>query len=160
MRLDPSLARSTNTRIRDVVSGAKLTDRHTSMLPRTTPPGTACHTVPVQYCTVKSTGPYEENIIVDVGSLGVLYASCSEKTATSSIVFGPLKATSSQSGKLPVVASFQPPPLPQFTARRSPLIAPGGPYPLLAVDDAVATPPFAASATFTRTTALKIRNPE
>ena len=40
-----------------VVSAANENCRHTSVLPLTTPPGTAVHCPPSQYCTVKSVSP-------------------------------------------------------------------------------------------------------
>src|SRR5688572_6068681 len=121
-RLALSTARSLSTRMRVVVTAEKTTRRHTSVLPRTVPPGTACQVVPVQYCRVKSTNPYLVKVIVAVGSTGPVKLSCTANTATSSIVRGPAKLTSNQSGKL-LLLSFHPPPLPQFTPRRSPLIA-------------------------------------
>src|SRR5262252_2372316 len=107
MRLQrPSRAPVTTTRTRVVVTGEKAIDRHTSVLPVMTPPGTACHADPVQYSTVKSVSPYCEKVIVVVGSPGDQKASCTEKTSTSPIVFAPAKSTSSQSGNPCGVASF------------------------------------------------------
>ena len=63
------------------------------------------------------------------------------------IVLAPAKSTCSQSGKLPGVPSCQPPPAPQLTPRRSPLIAPAAANPLSA-EDAVAVAPALAAATF------------
>src|SRR5262245_23797514 len=65
------------------------------------------------------------------------------------MVRDPANATSIQSGEAYGVPSFHPPPLPQLSPRRSPLMAPDAGYFVLYVDDAVATPPLAASATFT-----------
>src|SRR5438552_3112587 len=71
------------------------------------------------------------------------------KTSTSPIVFIPLKSTSSQSGYAFGVASFHPPPAPQFSPFRSPSVVPLGGKPPLYIEDAVAVPPLAASATLT-----------
>src|SRR4029453_7680065 len=60
----------------------------------------------------------------------------------------PAKSTSTQSGKLPGVASTHPPPFPQFTPARSPLITLAAANPVPYVDDALATAPADASATF------------
>src|SRR5688572_12657359 len=135
--------------MRDVVNGENCTRRRTRLLPRITPPGTACHTEPVQYCTVKSTTPNLRNVIVGVGSIGYFQLSCTENIAISSMVREPAKATCSQSGNPPAVASCQPPPLLQLSPRLSPLMAPAGAYPVLAVDDADAVAPFAEAATLT-----------
>ena len=62
---------------------------------------------PFQYWTVKSVRPYCVKVIVVVGSAGVYTLSWTLKTSTSVIVFAPAKSTSSQSGKLLDVASFQ-----------------------------------------------------
>ena len=64
------------------------------------------------------------------------------------IVVAPAKSICSQSGKLPGVPSCQPPPAPQLTPRRSPLIAPAAPNPLSA-EEAVAMAPALAAATLT-----------
>src|SRR5512132_2886346 len=83
------------------------------------------------------------------GGEGELKLSCTVKTLMVSIVGVPLKATSTESGKLCGVPSFQPPvPLPQPTPARSPLFTPVTAYAALNVDEAVATPPLEARATF------------
>src|SRR5687767_6729033 len=97
-RLQPSAARSASTRIRVVVIGANAIERHTSVLLRITPPGTVCHAVPVQYCTVKSFTPLWDHVIVGVGSLGAFQAFWTVNTATSSIVRLPANAISTESG--------------------------------------------------------------
>src|SRR5262249_18730549 len=112
---------ATSTRTFDVVIGTKPTCRHTRLLFVIAPPGTSAQPVPVQYCTSKL-----PNVIVGVGSTGAVYVSCIEKTSTSSISFNPLKSTSSQSGHVLDVPSHQPPPAPQPTPLRSPLIAAAG----------------------------------
>src|SRR5262245_4765296 len=124
MRLYPSTAPLTTTRIRDVVTAGKLTVRQTFWLPDTAPPATVSHCPPSQYCTLKEVNPYSENVCVAVGSTGAVKLSCTLKTRTSLMVFAPAKSTCSQSGNPPCVASFQPPPLPQLRPWRSPSIAP------------------------------------
>src|SRR5688572_24327327 len=72
--------------------------------------------------------------------------SCSVKTLISEIDLLPLKLISNQSGNTPLVASAQPPPLPQFVPRRSPLLAPLAAKLLCTVEEAIALPPFTGSA--------------
>src|SRR5687768_3500370 len=97
-RLQPSAARWTTTRMRVVVSGAKVIARHTRLLLTITPPGTVCHAEPVQYWTVKSLTPHCDQVMAGVGSLGALQAFWTVKTATSSMVLLPAKVISTQSG--------------------------------------------------------------
>src|SRR5688572_149648 len=66
------------------------------------------------------------------------------------MVLGPANCTSNQSGHTFVVPSCQPPPLPQPNPFRSPLMTLLAGNAPLDVLDAIATPPFAASATFVR----------
>src|SRR4029079_14971268 len=101
IRLQASTVRVTQTRMRVVVIGANEKLRHTSVLPVIVAPGNGCHAVPVQYCTSKSCSPYFVNVIVGVGGLGnpSAAASCRLKTSSLLIVFVPLNATSTQSGK-------------------------------------------------------------
>src|ERR1700682_4132158 len=63
------------------------------------------------------------------------------------MVLEPLKVIWAQSGKVPGVASFQPPLLPQLTPARSLSLRPAGPKDALKKEDTVATPPLPASAT-------------
>src|SRR5215471_11589478 len=114
----------TSTRIFVVVIGvASSTWRHTRLLFTIEPPGTVTQVDPSQYWTWNAFSPKKLNVIVFVGSTGEFILSCSVKTLISSMVFSPLKSTSSQSGYTPDVPSHQPPPLPQFNPFRSPLIA-------------------------------------
>src|SRR5262249_11871976 len=71
------------------------------------------------------------------------------KTSISLMVWFPAKSTSSQSGYAAGVPSVQPPPLPQFTPLRSPLMAPSGPYPEPKINEAKAEAPLEAAATVT-----------
>src|ERR1700682_95751 len=63
------------------------------------------------------------------------------------MVLGPLKLIWAQSGKLPGVASFRPPLLPQLMPRRSLSLRPAGPKDVLKKEETLATPPLLASAT-------------
>src|SRR5215204_4350179 len=74
--------------------------------------------------------------------------------STSEILFASLKSTCTQSGNESLVASLQPPPCSQFKPLRSPLTTPAGEKSrpgnscCVVVEEAVATPPFEASAKF------------
>src|SRR5690242_20084085 len=105
-----------------VAIGAKVNLRQTLLLPETLPPGTVCHTEPVQYCTSKSVRPRWLNVSVAVGSCGFCQSSCTEKTSISATVRVVAKSICSQSGHAHAVASAQPPPKPQPAPRRSPLL--------------------------------------
>src|SRR5688572_16053858 len=101
----------------------KVNLRHTLLLPITLPPDTVTQLLLFQYCTEYAVKPYSENVIDSVGSAGVAGLSCSVKTSISEIVLEPLKSICSQSENVFAgAASFQPPPLFQFTPRRSPLM--------------------------------------
>src|SRR5687767_10873870 len=113
------------------------------------PPGTVAHSLPVQYCRSNLVRPYLVKVVVLVGSTGAPGVSCSENTSIRLTACAPLNSTSSQSGNTPDVPSFHTPPEPHFRPFRSPLIAPAAAYPLLWVEDARATAPLAAAATFT-----------
>src|ERR1700682_2612579 len=63
------------------------------------------------------------------------------------MVLEPLKLIWAQSGKLPGVASFQPPLLPQLMPARSLSLRPAGPKDVLKKEETLATPPLLASAT-------------
>jgi hypothetical protein len=89
-------------------------------LPVMLPPGTVAHALPVQYCTSKAVMPYALKVMLAVGSTGLMKASYRVKTSISVIVFRPLKAMWTESGKAFAVASFQPPPVPQLRPLRSP----------------------------------------
>src|SRR5690349_1620468 len=144
MRLQaPSAVAVTNTRIFVVASGANVNWRHTRLLFVTDPPGTSVHALPVQYCTSKLRNPYRLNVIVGVGLLGDWKLSCTENTSTSLMVLLPLKSTSSQSGKLFCVPSFQ-----YASPFRSPSMAFAALVVPLYTDDAMTDPPFAGNATF------------
>src|SRR5678815_1070306 len=70
------------------------------------------------------------------------------------MVLLPLKAICTQSGYAFALVSFQPPPLPQLTPARSPLLIDDAGKAGLIVLEAVATPPLLASATLTEPTAF------
>src|SRR6267142_2226475 len=93
--------------------------------------------------------PYCVKVIVSVGGLGEAKLSCRVNTSISLIDCAPLKVISTESGKAFAVPSFQPPPLPQPTPARSPLLTLLTGKSELKVEEATATPPFAANATFT-----------
>src|SRR4051794_25071574 len=142
MRLQiPSAVAVTNTRIFEVSRGAKVNLRHTRLLLVTLPPGTGAQALPVQYCTSKFRSPYNVNVVAGVGSIGDWKLSWTENTSTSLRVFVPLKSTSSQSGKVLDVPSFQ-----KLASLRSPLIALAGCLPLI-VEEASARPPLEGNAT-------------
>src|SRR5688500_6230731 len=156
MRLYPARAACTSTRIFAVCTAGNATSRQTLLFPATCPPGTVTHAAPSQYCTSNAVAPYCENVIPAAGSAGAQYASCTVNTPTRSIVRVPPKSTCSQSGWASAVASFHPPPAPQFEPFRSPSIAPAGAYPALCVEDAVAVAPLDASAWFTPPTGVGV----
>src|SRR5882672_11135111 len=97
--------------------------RHTRLLPVTCPFGTSSHCEPSQYWTSKAVRPYCVKVIVAVGGLGAAKLSCTVNTSISLIGCAPLNVTSTESGKIPCVPSFQPPlPAPQPAPLRSPLL--------------------------------------
>src|SRR5262249_6612208 len=112
----------TNTRIFVVVTGENTSWRHTRLLFVMATPGSFTHADPSQYCTWKFFNPKNVNVIVFVGSSGELMLSCAVKTSISSMVFNPLKSTSTQSGQTFCLPSHHPPPAPQFKPFRSPLL--------------------------------------
>src|SRR5882724_12026985 len=72
------------------------------------PPVTAVQALPFQYSTSYCVSPKLLNVIVSVGSDGLLQLSCNVTTSISSMVLLPLKSISSQSGNvLAGAASFQ-----------------------------------------------------
>src|SRR6185312_700467 len=110
------------TRMRSVETGVKETLRFTRLLALTLP--TVTQEEPFHACTSKSVTPKLVKVIESVGCTGAPGLSCSENTVTWSIVCAPpAKSTSTQSGQMLVVASFQPPPAPQLTPASSPLMS-------------------------------------
>src|SRR5262249_14764671 len=79
----------------------------TRVLPVTVPPGTTCHAAPSQYCTWKFCSPYNVNVWPAVGVTGLDQLSWTLNTSTSLMLCAPAKSTSSQSGQLSAVPSFQ-----------------------------------------------------
>src|SRR2546430_2189021 len=98
--------------MRSVVTAGNVTRVQTWRLPVILPPGTVAHALPVQYRTWKSMIPYALNVVLSVGSTGLVYASCTLKTSISVIVFGPLNAICTHSGNPFGPALFQYPPAP------------------------------------------------
>src|SRR5262245_5227407 len=115
-------------RIFVVVTAGNDTVRHTKLLPMMLPPETTCHAPPSQYCTWKFCNPYNVNVWPAVGVTGLDQLSWTLNTSTSLMLCAPAKSTSSQSGQLSAVPSFQ-----YDVPFRSPLIAPLAANPGLSV---------------------------
>src|SRR5438270_442151 len=60
------------TRMRSVVTAGNVTRVQTWRLPVMLPPGTVAHALPVQYRTWKSMIPYALNVVLSVGSTGLV----------------------------------------------------------------------------------------
>ncbi len=75
------------------------------------------------------------------------------------MVLTPLKRTWIQSGNSPEVASFHPPPVPQPAPERLLSMTALGGKPALFVVEAIATPPFTASATLMPDEGVLARKP-